>query len=285
MPLTPCNIHKQALPIDGNRHCSCFVDVEIQDDTETTHDDFLLGRDPKQTTCGCYKFSCVTGWILTAVLMAILVVLVQQHLVRTRSETLSIQNGTNSSSNHGGIYEVLVTEAPMPFVVRINCGATGRYMDEKDREWIPDTAPGISNVYSILDEGEVVSLTSDDPLQPEPHMENVGVEGVGLYVDERIFKTVGRYEIAVPSIGWYYVDLFFAETFYALDGQRVFDVLVENIILVEENLDIVKRAGANLTATVATHAVLVPDFSLSLILVPKIEYAKLSGIRVRNVPQ
>jgi Malectin domain len=77
----------------------------------------------------------------------------------------------------------------------------------------------------------------------------------------------------------------FAETFYATEHQRVFGVLVEGV-LVEENYDIVQRAGgSNLTATTVTHTVLIEDFSLSLFLVPKIEYAKLSGIRVRTMEE
>jgi Malectin domain len=73
---------------------------------------------------------------------------------------------------------------------------------------------------------------------------------------------VGRYEINVPRIGLYHVDLFFAETFYTFENQRMFDVLLEGIlILVEENYDIVQRAGGtNLTATRVTQTIAVQDF-------------------------
>jgi hypothetical protein len=209
MPFSTSNIDKHALPIGGG-HGSCWVDIEIAPDetersTEQDNDD-VSGRDPKPTCW--YKFSCVMGWILTAVLTTILVVLVQQ-LVQTRQRqtTLPVRNATDGNSNHS-IYEILVTEAPLPFVVRINCGATSNYLDGNGREWIPDIAPGIPNVYSVSGDGDVIDMTHDDPQQHEPHMDSVGVEGVGLYVDERIFKTVGRYEINVPSIGWYHVDLF-----------------------------------------------------------------------------
>jgi hypothetical protein len=78
----------------------------------------------------------------------------------------------------------LIAAAGMPyfFVIRINCGATSPYVDGNQQEWIPDTTPGIPNVYSVTGDGEAVSMTSNDLWQEQPHMENVGVEGVGLYV-------------------------------------------------------------------------------------------------------
>jgi hypothetical protein len=56
-----------------------------------------------------------------------------------------------------------------------NCGATSPYLDVNQQEWIPDTAPGIPNVYSVSG-GEAVSMTSDDLQQEPPRMENVVVE-------------------------------------------------------------------------------------------------------------
>jgi Malectin domain len=266
----------------GIHHPHGFVDIEIVDETECSESDFdVSGRDPKQKFW--YKAIFVLGWVIVVVLMTVLITQLRRSPTPSATRVATNVTSPSLSNNQVPATAPTATDPSFNFVVRINCGATSPYLDLNQRQWIPDTAPGVSNVYSVAGDGQVVVMTHDP--QTQPHMRNVGVEGVGLYLDERIFKTVGHYEITVPRNGLYHVDLFFAETYYARQNQRVFDVLLEGI-RVEENYDIVQRAGgANYTATRVTHTVSVDDLSLSLFLVSKIEYAKLSGIRVRSLEE
>src|SRR6056297_282902 len=107
-------------------------------------------------------------------------------------------------------------------------------------------------------------------------------------------KTVGggqnppfTYEIAVAN-GTYQVDLYFAEVFHPSSGGRIFDVFLENNLMLDEYdlVDPIKDGlSTNQTAIVRTYNVAVTDGILSLQIGPaSVDNGKLSGICVTEAP-
>jgi Malectin domain len=181
------------------------------------------------------------------------------------------------------------------FDVRINSGSKQPYLDLNQREWLPDDDPSsMAGIFTVSGNGGVQATdggTSSAQGNNNHHhydntnnLQNVGVEGTGLYSDERFFVHRGVYNVVVPrNHALYQVDLFFAELYYAQAGQRVFDVIMEGQV-VERDYDIFVRAGNhNATASRIGRSIYVADGALTIELVSKIEYAKISGIRVRNI--
>jgi hypothetical protein len=107
-------------------------------------------------------------------------------------------------------------------------------------------------------------------------------------------KTVGTgqnppftYEIPVAN-GIYQVDLYFAEVFHPSSGGRIFDVFLENNLMLDEYdlVDPIKDGlSTNQTAIVRTYNVSVTDGILSLQIGPaSVDNGKLSGICVTEAP-
>ncbi len=107
-------------------------------------------------------------------------------------------------------------------------------------------------------------------------------------------KTVGNgqnppftYEIPVAN-GTYQVDLYFAEVFHPSSGGRIFDVFLENNLMLDEYdlVDPIKDGlSTNKTAIVRTYNVSVTDGILSLQIGPaSVDNGKLSGICVTEAP-
>jgi hypothetical protein len=91
---------------------------------------------------------------------------------------------------------------------------------------------------------------------------NVAIDGT---VDDKLYQVdrsgaTFSYEIPVP-VGVYEVNLYFAETVYLNQNQRVFDLKIESTI--RQSIDILKLAAAN-TATKITFFQTVDDGSLSI---------------------
>jgi Malectin domain len=191
------------------------------------------------------------------------------------------------------------TDDDSDFVVRINSGSAAPYFDQKDREWsaeavdlsVAHTAPFVVTdhrnevLYTVNGDGYLFDSAHFTPNSARKPIPNAGVEGVGLYRDERYFRTNGIYTIPVPKRkAWYRVDLYFCEVYFGAAGQRLFDVYVNND-LIRENFDIVEAAGGyNFTAVVVSHSVYVRNqHSITVELESIVEHAKISGIQVQSL--
>ena len=89
------------------------------------------------------------------------------------------------------------------------------------------------------------------------------------------------YEITVPN-GVYEVDLHFAEVYHRHAGARVFDVVVEDTLVIDD-LDIISDVGQRFRPTTMTvHSVVVSDGVLNLRFTAEVDNANVSGLEVRT---
>lgn len=94
--------------------------------------------------------------------------------------------------------------------IRITCGYDKNYVDSLGNTWLPDQYFSGGMTWSKL-VSDILSTVDD-----------------GLFFHERIGERF-FYNIPVPE-ATYVVTLLFAENYYKLTGQRVFDIKVENLI-------------------------------------------------------
>src|SRR5687767_8704535 len=98
-----------------------------------------------------------------------------------------------------------------------------------------------------------------------------------LYQSERYGA---NFSYALPvSNGQYLVTLQFAEIYYGSAGRRVFDVLAEGGVVLDD-LDVVAAAGGSFTAKDFVVPVTVVDGALDLQFVSSIDNATINAIRV-----
>jgi len=170
-------------------------------------------------------------------------------------------SGNAVSSGSLGTFNVNATP-PAPTDVRINSGG-GDYTDSEGNLWLADTYFTNGNTSAT---GAAIDGTVEDT----------------LYQTERWRKNFG-YEIPVIN-GTYAVNLHFAETFFNLAGQRVFDATVEGQLL-NDNLDIISVTGAKNTALITSVAgVNVSDGILNIDFAGVADKAKISAIEVLANP-
>ncbi|MDA0321494.1 MAG: malectin domain-containing carbohydrate-binding protein [Verrucomicrobia bacterium] len=139
--------------------------------------------------------------------------------------------------------------------VRINVGG-GTYVDGSGALWAADQHFTDGNTHAT---GASIANTVDD----------------ALYQSERY----GAFSYRIPiSNGTYRLTLHFAEIYFTASGKRVFDVLVEGLLAVND-LDIWQSAGANAAYTREV-VVTVLDNALEIVLAGSVNHAKLSAIEV-----
>ena len=102
-----------------------------------------------------------------------------------------------------------------------------------------------------------------------------------LYCTERFFVDgFGGYEIPVDTVGRYYrVELYMMESFHANINERVFDIIIEDDILVA-NLDIYAEAGGKHKKLSSVHTVYVSDSSLSIYFNASINFPIVNAISI-----
>jgi large repetitive protein len=145
-------------------------------------------------------------------------------------------------------YEIYdVTGDPMfepPHTTLINSGGMNDYFDLQQRRWVADQY--FINGGTSADGSDAIANTNDDALYQ--------IERFGAFT----------YVIPVPSGNLYTVTLHFCELFFTATGQRVFDVLIQNTMVLED-FDIVVSAGGSNTAYTQTFAnINVPDGLLTI---------------------
>jgi Malectin domain len=276
----------------NNNNNSIMMDVAMGDETDSSsdsgnHDVCVVSKDPKVMAASrnAWKRSRRGRWLYHGLFAVawIVVLSLSLKLIRLRKDIDSANTGF----------------APA-FAIRINSGSSQPYRDSVDREWLADyfefvrnnassftdleeLGPGQQLAYTVTGDGYLYNSALIHPETLATPILNYGVEGEGLYRDERFFTTQGLYEIVVPAWNaWYTVQMHFCELYHGEAGQRVFDVYLEDE-LVYGDFDIFKVAGGNFTALTLTEAVYVADGSLSIRLVSQIEHAKISGIQVTQL--
>ena len=148
-------------------------------------------------------------------------------------------------------------------VKRVDSGGTG-FTDSLGRVWEADNGFNSGSIFSVAN---AIAGTDDDTLyQTERYDPNAS--GADL-----------EYDFALPN-GQYEVRLHFAETFASITapGQRVFDVLAENVLALD-SYDIFAHAGLN-RACVTTFPVTVADGSMHLHFVRSLQNPKVCAIEI-----
>jgi large repetitive protein len=132
---------------------------------------------------------------------------------------------------------------PQPHTTLINSGGMNDYFDFQQRRWLADQY--FINGGDFADGSDAIANTVDD----------------ALYQIER--NGVFTYVIPVPSGNLYTVTLHFCELFFTATGQRIFDVLIQNDMVLED-FDIVAAGGSNTAYTQTFANINVPDGLLTI---------------------
>jgi uncharacterized delta-60 repeat protein len=159
------------------------------------------------------------------------------------------------------LFKQAQTETPRE--IRINAGGDALYY--LGEEWLSDRYYQGGKTYT--DASKPISATERDELH---HSERYGEFS---------------YRIPVPKAGRYFLELHFSEIFWEKEGERVFDVRMENGQEKLENIDLIKLIGEPNRAYMqqgGTFEIL--DGALDLEFIPKVNEAKLAGLRLAMVP-
>jgi subtilisin family serine protease len=150
------------------------------------------------------------------------------------------------------------TQSAAP-IIRVNAGGSS-YTDSQGNFWSSDFGYLSGNAYST---GNSVS----------------GTAAPVLYQSERWASGTLQYQFSVQS-GTRYVTLKFAEIYFTMVGQRVFNVLI-NGQTVLSNLDIVASAGGSRVAFDRQFAVNVTNGQIVIQLVSVVQNPKISAIEIK----
>lgn len=175
-------------------------------------------------------------------------------------------------------FEVVMPPTPPPtpspplrsaeegFAFRWNLGHEGPPVTVNGDEWLPD----LPEIDFSSGTSRLNSICSD---------EEVGVEQ--LYCSERWFQGVqGSFEIPVPP-GQYRITMYFAELFNEEAGARVFNVLVENLV-VRRGFDILDQPHFS-TVISFSRDTQVNDGFVSIALHPLVGNPTISAIEVTEI--
>lgn len=187
-----------------------------------------------------------------------------------RIENLEVKDGNLSlelitqkdRAKISGIALFRQAQIETPEDIRINAGGEALYY--RDEEWLYDRYYQGGKTH--FDDSKSIGATSRED----------------LYRSER-YGTFS-YHIPVPKAGQYRLELHFAEIFWEKEGDRVFDVLVEDGQSELESLDLIQLIGEPDKAYIQhVGGIEVLDGALDLEFIPSVNEAKLSGLRLARV--
>ena len=173
---------------------------------------------------------------------------------------VTARNGVSSQTTS---IVMVVNDAP-PFQLLINVGG-GSYVDTLGRTWVADSGFTGGSTY---DAGIAIANTADDV----------------LYQFERYGSFA--YDLPLATAGCYNVELHFAEIWFGVfggggDGSRIFDVLLEGSVAIDD-IDIHALVGPA-AATSQDFDIMVTDGSLDIDVAAVVENPKLSAIAINYV--
>jgi len=142
--------------------------------------------------------------------------------------------------------------------ILVNAGGAS-YTGSQGQTWVGDYGYSAGNSYST---GNSISNTVAVP----------------LYQSERYNQSTFQYQFSVSN-GAHTVTLKFAEIYFLLVGQRVFNVVI-NGQTVLANFDIVASAGGGFVAIDRQFPVNVTNGLITIQFVPVVQYPKINAIRI-----
>ncbi|WP_052352048.1 malectin domain-containing carbohydrate-binding protein [Deinococcus pimensis] len=196
--------------------------------------------------------------------------------------------GINYDYNDNMFLVSNVKPAPILYDVGARNGAS--YTDPQGRVWMPDLVTTYSSRVNQSEKRGIVvpdvagTTAPDEPAQPTTvPIANSSIDPV--YQTYRALmnpepaqdRRIMHYTVPLNN-GTYTVNLHFAELYWNAPGQRVFDVLAENAVVLP-NLDIFAQAGKN-TALVKPLQVTVTDGQLNIDLRATKDYGALAGLEI-----
>ena len=194
-------------------------------------------------------------------------------VTNTAAETVTI-SGTLGSAAITDTADIVFDPVPEEdsLIIAINAGGEEVIVD------------GITFVKDTL------FILPSQPFDNDQIDDVMGTEADTLYVTERIrgasLGTIG-YKIPVENAN-YEVKMHFAEIYWGLDGQggaaggegsRVFDVMVEDSLVLDD-YDIFMDAGGAATAVIKMHETMVVDDTLNIVLTASVDQPKISALEV-----
>ena len=156
---------------------------------------------------------------------------------------------------------VLVATLSQGSAIRINAGG-GAYTDSNGNPWLADFGFNAGNVATT---GSVISGTGDASLYQSMRWDDNATPEL-------------RYGFGVAN-GVYQVSLYFAESFVNGTGQRVFDVEMEGV-LVMNDVDIYAESGGKNIALKRTVQVSVLDGELTIQFLHQVENPVINAIEI-----
>lgn len=159
------------------------------------------------------------------------------------------------------VYKPLLKVKPLSLPLWVDVGSGSANSGYRaDQEFLPTTEFGYSDGRNQKVDAPISGTEEDVILQSER-------TGVAMY------------QVRVPA-GNYKVTLQFAEKYYSLAGQRVFDVTVESASLVRKNIDLVNLAGRNSAYEIVFDSVPVSDGLLDIHFSAQESEPGLAGLKV-----
>lgn len=150
---------------------------------------------------------------------------------------------------------------PQQKTIYVNCGSASPEIDVSNQLWGMDRYNSGTGVPTGIGNVPIAGTLNDF-----------------LYQTFRIGLGT-TYSIPLQEEGDYLVSLYFVEHFYDLEDQRTFSVYMEGN-LAEDSIDIVKQAGAKLTALELVYPVTVLDGELNIVFGSIIGEPTISAIKV-----
>jgi hypothetical protein len=152
----------------------------------------------------------------------------------------------------------IIMSRSLNFPVKINCGGIAQLDYFADVVWNPNNEYGYMDGNTFEFPSQEISNTDEDI----------------IYQSKR-FNLVG-YKIRIPN-GNYNIKLMFAENDYDSEDKRIFDVYLEQNLVIE-NLDIYQQAGKNSALIKEFTDVQVNDEVLDIQFADKVNSAMINGI-------
>ncbi len=174
--------------------------------------------------------------------------------------TDSLYEGTIAIETDGGDQAVTLTLATKNQPLRVNCGGA-EYWDANHNLWFDDILSSGGNRISCQDS---IANTSNDQ----------------LYQTARSGMT--QYEFPIQKNGIYGFNLHFAEFQHQATGARVFDVLIENNLVLKD-FDIFAEAGS-LSAIIKSGKIEVNDNQMDIAFVAKAGEPMIAAIEIYQSP-
>lgn len=187
---------------------------------------------------------------------------IQEILVTTDRANLpkGVFEGFVAITSNGGSENVAVKLDNNEKPLSVNCGG-GEYLDPSQQGWLNDV--GFIGGQTLYSNAEIHNTENDK-----------------LYQDARVGMT--KYQFAVQKNGYYQVVLHFAELQHDAAGKRLFDVKIEDSLILQ-NFDMFAEHG-KYYAVIQSATIHVNDQQLDIAFIKKTGEPCIAGIEIHQIP-